>query len=194
MNAKVDFGGEEAVVGLDVDAVDVDAAAMREDACDLMQDAYAVEADDVERGWEGELSVGVPVGCHDPVAASCLEPLCYFALALVDDDVSALVEEAEDVVAGDGMAGVAHDIAVDGFFVEDEQRFLASITFISLFTLYCLFITSVTDGEALRNVFDLARISSCENEIFTRLSNICLTVSMSSETCSNSLSLKSWLS
>jgi hypothetical protein len=41
-------------------------------------------------------------------------------LALVDDDLSAVVEEGEDVVAGDGMALGAHDIAVDGFFAEDN--------------------------------------------------------------------------
>ena len=103
----------------DVYAVDVDIELLRQDSRNLMEDAYAVEADDVQCGREGERAVCVPRGCQDLVAASCLESLCYVALALVDGDLTSFADVSEHIVAGNRVTLVAQSVSVDGLLAED---------------------------------------------------------------------------
>ena len=53
VHPESELGGEQPVAGVDVYAVDVHVELLREDSRDLMEDAYAVEAHDVECGGEG---------------------------------------------------------------------------------------------------------------------------------------------
>ncbi len=127
VNAEPDFGCEEAVAGVDVYAVDVDIELLRQDARYLMQDAYAVEADDVQGGGEGECAVSVPGGGQNPVPSGCLESFRNVALALVDDDLAVLVDVSEHIIPGDGVALVAQGVSADGLFAEDEGLLLVDL-------------------------------------------------------------------
>ena len=116
VDAEFDFGSEQAVAGVDVYAVDVHIELLREDACDLMEDAYAVEADDVECGWEGESAVSVPSGSQDLVSASSFESLRHFTLAFMYNNVSVFGEVSEHIIAGNRVTLIAQSVAVDGLF------------------------------------------------------------------------------
>ena len=127
MHTESEFGGKQAVAGVDVYAVDVHVELLREDARDLMQDADAVEADDVQCGREGECAVCVPRGCQDLVAASCFESLCYVALALVDGDLASFADVSEHIVAGNRVTLVAQSVSVDGLLAEDKRFLLVDL-------------------------------------------------------------------
>ena len=107
VDAEFDFGGEQAVAGIDVYAVDVHIELLREDARDLMEDAYAVEADDMKCGGEGESAVSVPSSSQDLVAASCLESLRHFTLPFVYNNVSAFVDVSEHIIPGNRVTFIA---------------------------------------------------------------------------------------
>ena len=62
----------------------------------------------------------VPVGSKDVVAVVGFQSFGHVALPLVDDDMVVLVDIAQHVVAGNGVATVADDVAADGLLVEDE--------------------------------------------------------------------------
>ena len=91
VNIEFDFCGEESVVCLDVNAVDVYIELLGEYAGYLMQDSNAVEADDMQGCGECKLAVGVPCCCEYLVAVAGLEALCDFALPFMDDNRGSLV-------------------------------------------------------------------------------------------------------
>ena len=62
MDSEVDFSCEETIVGLDMQAVDVDVELLGEDARNLIKHADAVKTNKTQCGGEGDVSVCVPFG------------------------------------------------------------------------------------------------------------------------------------
>ena len=92
-----------------------------------MCNAYAVEADDVQGGGEGECAVSVPGGGQNPVPSGCLESFRNVALALVDDDLAVIVDVSEHIIAGNRVTFVAQGVSADGLFAEDEGLLLVDL-------------------------------------------------------------------
>lgn len=144
VHTESEFGGKQAVAGVDVYAVDVHVELLREDSRDLMEDAYAVEAHDVECGGEGERAVCVPSGSQDAVPASCFEAFCDVALALVDDDFAVFIEVSEHIIAGNRVTFVAESVSADSLLAEDQRFLLVDfgclVLFLGLFLCFLLFV------------------------------------------------------
>ena len=85
-----------------------------------MQYAYVVYSLNMECGGEGDLLVGVPLGGQEVIAVAGLELGGYAALAFVYGDAADAVKVAQDVVTGNGMAGLADVIVGDILLIEDE--------------------------------------------------------------------------
>ena len=138
MDFEVDFALEDAIVGLDGEAVDVDVELLGEYGGDLQDDACVVDAFDAYGGWELDALVGVPAGSEDAVAVGHFQAVGNFALAFVDGDAVVLVIVAEDIVAGNGVTACAHDVVVDGFLVEDDGVFAVELCLCGGLQVGCL--------------------------------------------------------
>ena len=94
MYAKFYLGIEESVARLDVQTMDVYVELAGQDAGNLMQHPHAVEADDLQRGREGQQTMRVPYGSKNLVAAGlCDKVQVQLAYAIgVAEPVSVRVE------------------------------------------------------------------------------------------------------
>ena len=102
---------EYAVFGLEVYVLDADGVVVGDDGHYLFEQAGLVYSRHGYGGQEGEHLLRLPVGGEYAVAVAALEALRHGAFALVDDDLPALVDEAEYGVAGDGLAAVGYLVA-----------------------------------------------------------------------------------
>lgn len=118
---------EDAVVGGDGDAVDVDAELVADDFGHIMEKALTVDTPDGNGGIEEEFFVHLPFGIKDAIAKAGLELGGNGAGALMDFYAAPVVDIAEDIVAGNGVAAVGIDVLRIGIFGDDDGLLLVKV-------------------------------------------------------------------
>ena len=115
---------EHTVFARDVQVADVDVHLRRDDLCHLIKHTDAVDASQTDGGNEEEFLVHIPFHVKDAVAEARLQFGGHRTVALVDLYLVLVVDIAQGVVTGDGVATRRELILTDGLLV-DVDRFLA---------------------------------------------------------------------
>lgn len=95
---------EDSLVGGEIHSADVDVHLLRDDLRYIVKHALAVYSVHLDGGIEEKLLVHFPLGVEDARAVAGLQFAGHATRPLVDLYVVLVVDEAEDVVAGNGVA------------------------------------------------------------------------------------------
>ena len=128
MNLQQDFCHKDSVIGFNVNLPHIDIHLLGQHAGYLVQHAHVVNAFKMKRGREIQLFVGIPIGRQNVVAVTALQLGRYGTLALVDGNAVVIVKIAQHIIAGDGVATIAHDVLAHCLLVQ-AKRFLAVYLF-----------------------------------------------------------------
>ena len=128
MYAEANGAVEDSVVGLDEDALHVYVELLGDDIGNLIYHSHTINTLDVDGYGEVEQLVSTPLGCHNAVAIGSLELGSFRTFTLVDDNLSVAIDEAQHIVAWDGMAAVGHVVAtLQGLVGKDEWTLLVNL-------------------------------------------------------------------
>lgn len=120
---------ENSIVGLKLDALQLELRVLRKDFCDLLQDTGAVDAFYVKfRVVEmGGSARGVPDGGDDVVAKTGLVLQRYRTIAAMEFEMVMTIDVAHDFIALDGTAMRTKFAVVEDFVGESERGFLVEM-------------------------------------------------------------------
>jgi len=122
---ELDVPLEQAVDGLDENLADIDIELFGHDVAYLVQDAHGVDALDVEVDRKFQSLARFPFHGQNAAAESGFQLVGQRTLALVDDHTVLVVDEAQGVVARDGLAAVGDDEVLLKRFGGEFQHLLA---------------------------------------------------------------------
>ena len=124
MYTQFDTAVEDAFLAGDVYRVDIHVHLGRDNLCHLVEQAYAVDAAQTDRGVEIEGLVHIPLDIEDAIAEAGLQFRGHRTVALVDLNLVLIVNIAEGIIAGDGVTA-ARELILTDIILCDEDGFLA---------------------------------------------------------------------
>ncbi len=118
---------ENAVIAGDDQFLHVDIELAGDDPRDLIEQSDAVDAGDVDGGVEERLPVHIPFGVDDAVAETGFQFGGHITVAAVYLEMVLVVDEAQDVIAGNGAATSGKHQPFDIVVIDEERLFAVEL-------------------------------------------------------------------
>ena len=137
VHTKADGAVKDSIIGFDEDTLHIHVEFLRNDVGYLVHHPYSINTLDIERYREVKQLMGTPQSGHYTIAVGRLELSRLGALALVDDNLSVIINEAQHIITGDRVTAFGHMIAALQCLIgENERTFLINLLFLTTFRCF----------------------------------------------------------